>query len=182
MLKLVFLITVLQSLLGCLVGSGLQVINAFGNRKILFLTTLLNCEEASSFSKFWMAPHFKMIELFHFSIVVIVEPENFFHELLVWLIKCLPVFFNIENSLRFGFNFVNISVVNFRNGEWLFLSFGLFLSFSLLNFSRILSGKSKFGGDAVLEMATLFLPKFFQFFTFGFGKIVILFTHWDVFP
>ena len=184
MLKLVFLITVLQSLLGSLVGSGLQVRNTFCYRKIFFLTGFLDCEETSSFGKFRVASNFEMVEFFHFSIVVVVESEDFLHEFLVWLVECLTIFFNIQNSLGLRFYFVNIGVVNLRNGEWLFLSLGLFLSFCFLNFSAVLSSESQFGGNTVLEMTSLFLPKFFQFFTLSLLKTIILcvFTDWDVFP
>ena len=117
MLKLVFLITVLQSLLGSLVGSGLQVIDTFRYRKILFGSRFVDGEETSGFCEFRVASNFEMVEFFHFSIVIVVESEDFFHELFIWLIKCLTIFFNIQNSLGLGFYFVNIGVVNFRNCE-----------------------------------------------------------------
>ena len=129
-----------------------------------------------------MASNLKMIEIFHLSIVIIVKSKNFFHEVLVWCVQGFTVFFDVQNCSRFRFNFVNISVINISNGEWLFLSLSFFFSFCFLYFSRILSGKSQFSGDTVLEVTSLFLPEFFQLFTFSFREVEFLFSNENLLP
>jgi len=129
-----------------------------------------------------MASNLKMIEVFHLSIVIIVKSKNFLHEVFVWFVQGFTVFFDVQNCSRFRFHFVNISVINISNGEWLFLSLSFFFSFSFLYFSGILSGESQFSSDTVLEMTTLFLPKFFQVFTFSFREGKFLFSDHNIRP
>lgn len=129
-----------------------------------------------------MASNLKMIEVFHLSIVIIVKSKDFFHEVLVWFVKCFTIFFDVQNCSGFRFNLVDISVINISNSEWLFLSLSFFFSLCLLYFSRILSGESQFSSNTVLEMASLFLPEFFQVFSFSFREVEFLISDHNFLP
>ena len=127
-----------------------------------------------------MAADFEVSEVLHLGLGVAVKLEDLLHEILVSLLQLLTIFLEVEDGSGLRLDLVDVHVVDSGNGVRLLLSLGSLLPLGLSHFALVFASKSKFGGDAVLEMASLLLPEIVEFLALGFSESEPLTTNVDV--